>query len=319
MVCLWEIGWNVLPGIRSHRCRGLGGFQGLPGCRPNEPRATYGGHDLDEQPDVPRQEDLSWLEGGRSEQLQWSIAGEDAAAPVRPLTAAGLEAVTAELPVPPSLRLLAERPELQRRIRSATARYLDLGDFATATTVEGGRLIHVLSDQQWIRHWLLYLDAAGGEAVLTTTEPIGFKLPDDWPPPPSVIPIGNGEIDLEVCADSFAEFLYRFWIENEIFFAHRQSRALSPPAAAYAAHFRRTGMRHIRCRRGRGADGGDRRAGDPGLADLQHRSAGAPAPRQLRRWIAAGASIAGGCCRVRPADIAVIARAAADAGQAPAD
>ena len=39
---------------------------------------------------------------------------------------------------------------------------------------------------------------------------------------------------------------------------------------------------------------------------------------QPRHWIAAGAKIAGGCCRVRPADIAVIARAAADAGQAPA-
>jgi homocysteine S-methyltransferase len=39
---------------------------------------------------------------------------------------------------------------------------------------------------------------------------------------------------------------------------------------------------------------------------------------EARQWIAAGASIVGGCCRVRPADIAVIARAAADAGQAPA-
>ena len=37
-----------------------------------------------------------------------------------------------------------------------------------------------------------------------------------------------------------------------------------------------------------------------------------------QQWIAAGAKIAGGCCRVRPADIAVIARAAAGAGQAPA-
>jgi homocysteine S-methyltransferase len=40
-------------------------------------------------------------------------------------------------------------------------------------------------------------------------------------------------------------------------------------------------------------------------------SAGLP-----RQWIAAGARIAGGCCRVRPADIAVIAEAAADAGRA---
>ncbi len=39
---------------------------------------------------------------------------------------------------------------------------------------------------------------------------------------------------------------------------------------------------------------------------------------QPRQWIAAGARIAGGCCRVRPADIAVIAQAAASADQAPA-
>ena len=37
---------------------------------------------------------------------------------------------------------------------------------------------------------------------------------------------------------------------------------------------------------------------------------------QPQQWIAAGAQITGGCCRVRPADIAEIARAAADAGQA---
>ncbi len=39
---------------------------------------------------------------------------------------------------------------------------------------------------------------------------------------------------------------------------------------------------------------------------------------QPRQWIAAGAKIAGGCCRVRPADIAVIASAASAAGHAPA-
>jgi homocysteine S-methyltransferase len=35
---------------------------------------------------------------------------------------------------------------------------------------------------------------------------------------------------------------------------------------------------------------------------------------QPRQWMAAGAKIAGGCCRVRPADIAVIANAAAGVG-----
>jgi hypothetical protein len=52
-------------------------------------------------------------------------------------------------------------------------------------------------------------------------------------------PIGTGEIDLEVCAGSFAEFLYRFWIENEIHFATRRGQALNPAAAAYAARLLR--------------------------------------------------------------------------------
>jgi homocysteine S-methyltransferase len=39
-----------------------------------------------------------------------------------------------------------------------------------------------------------------------------------------------------------------------------------------------------------------------------------PSAGQLRQWIAAGARIAGGCCRVRPADIAVVAQTAADIG-----
>jgi homocysteine S-methyltransferase len=42
-------------------------------------------------------------------------------------------------------------------------------------------------------------------------------------------------------------------------------------------------------------------------------SAGLP-----RQWMAAGAAIVGGCCRVRPADIAAIAKAAAGLGHAPA-
>ena len=42
-------------------------------------------------------------------------------------------------------------------------------------------------------------------------------------------------------------------------------------------------------------------------------------PAQPRQWMTAGASITGGCCRVRPADIAVIAQAAADARHATTD
>jgi hypothetical protein len=124
-------------------------FPALRGYR-SDGRATYVSHDLDEQPPVPSQKDLGWLEE-ESEKPEWSIEGTDAR-PVRRLTSADLDAVAGGLPVPSSLRLLAGRRDLQRRVRSATACYLDLGNFAAETSAEGGYLIHVLSDQQWCLH-----------------------------------------------------------------------------------------------------------------------------------------------------------------------
>ena len=156
---------------------------------------------------------------------------------MRALTPAGLAAIAGRLPValPESLRLLAARPEWQRRIRSATACFLDLGDFPAVTAGEDGFLVHVLSDQQWCLHWLLYLDTAGHQAVVATPEPIGFDLSEDESGPGSVIRLDDEQLGLTVCADTFAEFLYRFWIENEIFFALRSIQPLTPALATYAA------------------------------------------------------------------------------------
>ena len=37
----------------------------------------------------------------------------------------------------------------------------------------------------------------------------------------------DGSFDLQVCADTVAEFLFRFWIENEVYFADGSETA--PP------------------------------------------------------------------------------------------
>jgi hypothetical protein len=154
---------------------------------------------------------LHWLEA-ESEKAEWSIEQGDEGQQTRALTVTHLDALVPELRLPSSLRIFASRADLQRRIRSVTACYLDLADFALPAAGAAGKLVHVLSDQQWCRHWLLYVGPDDQEAVLTSTAPIGSELPEDWPgAPPSVIPL-DGENDLEVCADSFAEFLYRFWI-----------------------------------------------------------------------------------------------------------
>jgi hypothetical protein len=49
------------------------------------------------------------------------------------------------------------------------------------------------------------------------------------------VPADGSKVNLEICADSFTEFLYRFWIENEIWYRLHDSRALAQEAAPYAA------------------------------------------------------------------------------------
>jgi hypothetical protein len=183
--------------------------------------------------------ELSWLED-QPVQNEWAIDESDAPATRR----FDSEQLVAVLPTgviaPPALLALAARPDLQRRIRSVTGCYLDLGDFAIRTSMEGGYLVHLLSDQQWCLHWLVCVDANGSESVVTTAEPLGFKLgSDDWEKPiPPVVPL-DGSYDLQVCADSVNEFLYRFWIENELFYAG--GKASREPLLAYASAFRAQG------------------------------------------------------------------------------
>jgi hypothetical protein len=93
-----------------------------------------------------------------------------------------------------------------------------------------------LSDQQWVRHWLLYLDSDGNEGVVTTEAPIDFDLsrdPDWQDPPPDKVGL-EGAGDLDLCAPNFARFLYRFWLEDELHFALSGERPLSGAVKAYA-------------------------------------------------------------------------------------
>ena len=129
--------------------------------------------------------------------------------------------------------------EARSRIRSATACYADLGEFAVPV-LGGGWLIHFLSDQQWALHWLLYLGRAGSEAVVVTDAPLGFAADRD--PPGAMHEFDPASGAACVCAESFSEFLFRFWIENEIWFALADPsgarRQLTSDQVRYLAHYR---------------------------------------------------------------------------------
>ena len=217
-------------------------FPALPGLR-EAGDGTYNRFDLAAQPTIPVDagSGFAWLEdvGGlhnNSADMEWSIDKAERGARSRKFDLEGLAAFAHVAAIlPESVRIFAGHPHLQQRIRSATACYLDLGDFPVRAGDLDGYLIHLMSDQQWCRHWLLYVDGVGCEAVLTTVLPIGFDLHDDerWRIP-DPIPL-DGSIELEVCAESFMEFIHRFWVENELHFRLRHNGSLTGRLAAYAA------------------------------------------------------------------------------------
>jgi hypothetical protein len=221
---LWVRSWLISPA--------RGGPSELPGVRPHGARyATYSAFDWRRLPPVPGgvTADYLWLSSSpvhaRSSLARPSDAASRDLADWRDLAgqAAGVQ-------IPVEFSRVVRDPMLRRHLRSATDCYFDLGD--RVVEVPGGRLVHFLSDSQWVRHWLLFV-GAGDQAVVTTYYPAGFELtPEDREAYP-------GEPVYEICAGTFLEFLWRFWIENEIWFALAgKDHPLTPGQQDYVNHYR---------------------------------------------------------------------------------
>lgn len=177
--------------------------------------ATYSPVPLDAMPPLGRALDgrLDWLLDAPSHDPSLQRGPDDPAE--RDADATGLQAIATAVSLIPTFRRFIEDPEPRRHIRSATACYLDLAHFAIAVS-DGGVLIHFLSDQQWVLHWLLYLGPDGSEAVVVTENALGFDEGEGEPI--RVVDLTNAANWMSVCSDTFEEFLYRYWIENELFF-----------------------------------------------------------------------------------------------------
>ena len=205
-----------------------------------DPRRDRPRADPDAQPEVPSGDNLDWL-------LAEPVRGDWPDSIFHPEPWSRLLSVDnlVSLPgaptnLPFSLTQLAADTSLQHRVRAPIAPLLDLGDFA-ARTDTGGTLVHFLSDYQGAWHWLLYVDDAGHTAVVGTDEDIGFTNETIYgskqPPGPTFprdVPT-DGEILLVVCADSFSEFIYRLWIESEIWYSLDTGVPLTRLFADYVA------------------------------------------------------------------------------------
>ena len=169
---------------------------------------TYAGFPLDWLPPIEREldEELRWLL--REAPVDHSLEGTATRATLDGLLAG------AAIPLPPSFAAFIGSEQARRRLRSSTDCYLQLPDFLAR--LGEGRLINFLADSQGCAFWLLYT-GPDGEAVVVTEYPPGFEFSDEYAREQQRDP-GSLASDASVCAESFSEFLYRLWIENEIFF-----------------------------------------------------------------------------------------------------
>lgn len=140
--------------------------------------------------------------------------------------------------LPDAFRVFTRSPNLQKRIRSCTDCFLEAPDFLIRTSAPlDGWLIHFLSDSQWVLHWYLHLHPDGTHFVVVSPEAFGFREeeePDwDW----ENFTVNMAERKFWFCAPSFSEFLYRFWLENETWFALQEKKPLTGVQKKYVQHY----------------------------------------------------------------------------------
>jgi hypothetical protein len=140
----------------------------------------------------------------------------------------------------PFVRFMASQ-ELRDRIPSCTACYFDLPEkIVHCPGTEDGYVFRFLNDQQFVLLWYLYLNPRGEHCVLVT-HPRFHDLAES---PDYAEPFQNEEERQEVlkgvyvCAPSFAAFLYRFWLENTIWFNFDLHKPLTEEQRSYLSHYK---------------------------------------------------------------------------------
>ena len=213
----------------------------LPGHRAAPQHATYETSSYDDLPPIPIEldDDCRWL-------IQHGTEHDGALDEYeRDLQPANVEKLAAErnLELPRSFRRFMTSPELQSRVRSCTDCYLDPGERTVEVTGPvAGHLMHFLSDSQSCAHWYLHLAGGGQEVVLTSPDLYCYRIDDpEWEDYPtcSLETVDLRQQEFVYCAPRFSEFLYRFWIENEIWFALQYDRRpLMPLELQYVNHYK---------------------------------------------------------------------------------
>src|SRR5579872_847357 len=213
------------------------------GLRDLRPRVgTYGRYDFFALPPLPfeLQGDWGWLLA--NEPVKYSIderAGEQIPAS---LSALQDDARSGGIALPDTFIRFVSDVDLPRRVRSNTDWYLDLSPGLGAPNGGKGHLVRFLSDSQGCVFWYLYLAPSGDHAVLSSPDFYGSPEEEEgyyggrWSQNDKS---ARKDENLSFAEESFEAFMWRFWIENEIWFAGFEKRDIPPHGQRYVEAYRK--------------------------------------------------------------------------------
>ena len=143
------------------------------------------------------------------------------------------------LPLPNEFVRFMKSPDLLNRIRSCTDCFFNLpNQIIESPANDGGHLIRFLSDSQGCLFWYLYLTKNGEHCVVASGNLIRDE--EDFDEDDEEIEDLNESSRIVFCSPSFEEFIYRFWIENEIWYAlSYDDEPLTQEEQNYVAHYKK--------------------------------------------------------------------------------
>lgn len=204
-------------------------FSNIEGVREDDEFSTYCLFDYETLPkiEVELDDEFNWLKNKPKylNEEDWAFDFDNQLGKFQE------EAKSKGLVIPKSFVNFLCNENLIRKIRSNTDCYFELGDFIEEIPDTGLYVIHFLSDSQYCAFWYLCLDKKGNHSVMASSNLFGHKSKDYDE---------FREVDSEtgyVCASSFSEFIYRFWIENEICFKNYDKEKLNEIEQYYCNHY----------------------------------------------------------------------------------
>ncbi len=182
---------------------------------------------------TPLDGSFAWLPPPAADDDALDFAADDVTSPQAVTTYAG-EDLRNGLSLPDGFTAFMTNPDLHRRVPTCTLCCLSFsGRLIDCPGTADGHLLRFMNDQQCVLLWYLYFQPGLVPAVAVGVPDFGDDAQGD------ILDDIVTPLELRLCAPTFEEFMWRFWMENTIWYSLDGCRPLTSVQEKYLDAVRR--------------------------------------------------------------------------------